>query len=636
MFGGAFKPANVMGMFMVDAFTLLYQVIILIAALACCTLSHAYIESYKDNREELYILMLSSVTGAMLMVASSHYASFFISLELMSIPVYGLLAYTHQRSKSLEAGVKYLVLSATASAMLLMGMAYIYAYTGSMSFYDNVQALMQNIQQPMVLLGLGLIVFAVAFKLSLAPFHKWTPDVYAGAPTPIATFLATAAKVATIGLFVRYILTSGAILVDSIVTILTVIAVLSILVGNFLAVKQVNLKRILAYSSIAHFGYLLIGLISMTYASLGNVSVYVITYVLTTIGAFGAVALMSSPYNNVDEAESLADYRGLFWRRPVLTAVLTVMMLSLAGIPLTAGFIGKFLVVMAAVTTQHWFLAAMIIVGSGIGLYYYLRVMVVMYMTPPDAPRVDAVDHWGQKVGGIMVLLAAAAVLVIGIYPDPIIKCSPVAIHEIRHPLIRHKLGLLRRADISTKNFRELAQEVTMLLTYEATKDLPVCDHEIDGWNGKVTVDRIVGKKITVVPILRAGIGMLDGFLNLIPSAKVSVLGLERDEETLEARTYYKKLVPDVQNRLAMIIDPMLATGSSLVAAINVLKASGCKDIRVMVLVAAPEGIKRVLDAHPDITIFTASIDQGLNANGYIVPGLGDAGDKIFGSVQKD
>lgn len=424
MFGGAFKPANVMGMFMVDAFTLLYQVIILIAALACCTLSHAYIESYKDNREELYILMLSSVTGAMLMVASSHYASFFISLELMSIPVYGLLAYTHQRSKSLEAGVKYLVLSATASAMLLMGMAYIYAYTGSMSFYDNVQALMQNIQQPMVLLGLGLIVFAVAFKLSLAPFHKWTPDVYAGAPTPIATFLATAAKVATIGLFVRYILTSGAILVDSIVTILTVIAVLSILVGNFLAVKQVNLKRILAYSSIAHFGYLLIGLISMTYASLGNVSVYVITYVLTTIGAFGAVALMSSPYNNLDEAESLADYRGLFWRRPVLTAVLTVMMLSLAGIPLTAGFIGKFLVVMAAVTTQHWFLAAMIIVGSGIGLYYYLRVMVVMYMTPPDAPRVDAVDHWGQKVGGIMVLLAAAAVLVIGIYPDPIIKLA--------------------------------------------------------------------------------------------------------------------------------------------------------------------------------------------------------------------
>ncbi|UOG16919.1 NADH-quinone oxidoreductase subunit NuoN [Acinetobacter sp. PK01] len=433
MFGGQFAPSNVMGMFMVDPFTMLYQLVILVASLACCTLSHAYIETYKDNREELYILMLCSVAGAMLMVASSHYASFFISLELMSIPVYGMLAYTHQRANSLEAGIKYLVLSATASAMLLMGMAYIYAYTGSLSFYESFQALMQNIRQPMVLLGLALIIFAVGFKLSLAPFHKWTPDVYAGAPAPIATFLATAAKVATIGLFVRYLLTSGAILVESLVTIISIIAVLSILVGNFLAVRQVNLKRILGYSSIAHFGYLLIGLISMTYASLGNVSVYVITYVLTTIGAFGAVALMSSPYNNVDEAESLADYRGLFWRRPVLTATLTVMMLSLAGIPLTAGFIGKFLVVMAAVTTQHWFLAAMIVVGSGIGLYYYLRVMVVMYMTPPDTPRIDAVDHWGQKVGGIMVLLAALAVLVIGIYPDPIIKMALQA--EILSPL---------------------------------------------------------------------------------------------------------------------------------------------------------------------------------------------------------
>lgn len=215
-------------------------------------------------------------------------------------------------------------------------------------------------------------------------------------------------------------------------------------------------------------------------------------------------------------------------------------------------------------------------------------------------------------------------------------RCTPVSIQEIRHPLIRHKLGLLRRADISTKNFRELAQEVTMLLTYEATKDLPVVDCEIEGWAGNVTTQRIAGKKITIVPILRAGIGMLDGVLNLIPSAKVSVLGLERDEATLEVRTYYKKLVPDVANRIAMIIDPMLATGNSLVAAIDVLKASGCKDIRVMVLVAAPEGIAKVEAAHPDIQLYTASIDNGLNEHGYIVPGLGDAGDKIFGSVQKD
>ncbi|MDF0730150.1 uracil phosphoribosyltransferase [Pseudomonas entomophila] len=207
---------------------------------------------------------------------------------------------------------------------------------------------------------------------------------------------------------------------------------------------------------------------------------------------------------------------------------------------------------------------------------------------------------------------------------------------EIRHPLIRHKLGLMRRADISTKNFRELAQEVGALLTYEATQDLPLEAYEIDGWSGKVTVEKIAGKKITVVPILRAGIGMLDGVLSLIPGAKVSAVGVARNEETLEAHTYLEKLAPDINQRLALIIDPMLATGGSMVATIDLLKKAGCREIRAMVLVAAPEGIEVVEKAHPDVQIYTASIDQRLNEHGYIIPGLGDAGDKIFGTKQKD
>ncbi|WP_070095097.1 uracil phosphoribosyltransferase [Pseudomonas sp. GTC 16481] len=207
---------------------------------------------------------------------------------------------------------------------------------------------------------------------------------------------------------------------------------------------------------------------------------------------------------------------------------------------------------------------------------------------------------------------------------------------EIRHPLIRHKLGLMRRADISTKNFRELAQEVGALLTYEATQDLPLETYEIDGWCGKVAVEKIAGKKITVVPILRAGIGMLDGVLSLIPGAKVSAVGVARNEETLEAHTYLEKLAPDINQRLALIIDPMPATGGSMVATIDLLKKAGCKEIRAMVLVAAPEGIDVVEKAHPDVQIYTASIDQRLNEHGYIVPGLGDAGDKIFGTKQKD
>ena len=207
---------------------------------------------------------------------------------------------------------------------------------------------------------------------------------------------------------------------------------------------------------------------------------------------------------------------------------------------------------------------------------------------------------------------------------------------EIRHPLIRHKLGLMRRADISTKNFRELAQEVGALLTYEATQDLPLETYEIDGWCGKVQVEKIAGKKITVVPILRAGIGMIDGVLSKIPGAKVSAVGVARNEETLEAHTYLEKLAPDINQRLALIIDPMLATGGSMVATIELLKKAGCKEIRAMVLVAAPEGIDVVEKAHPDVKIYTASIDQRLNEHGYIVPGLGDAGDKIFGTKQKD
>ena len=211
-----------------------------------------------------------------------------------------------------------------------------------------------------------------------------------------------------------------------------------------------------------------------------------------------------------------------------------------------------------------------------------------------------------------------------------------MSVHEIRHPLIRHKLGLMRRADVSTKNFRELAQEIGSLLTYEATKDLPLETHSIEGWSGAVEVEKIAGKKITVVPILRAGIGMLEGVLILIPSAKVSAVGVVRNETTLKAHTYLEKLAPDMPSRLSLVIDPMLATGNSMIATIDLLKKAGCKEIRAMVLVAAPEGIHAVNTAHPDVEIYTASIDQGLDSNSYIVPGLGDAGDKIFGTKQKE
>ncbi|WP_368642321.1 uracil phosphoribosyltransferase [Castellaniella ginsengisoli] len=208
-------------------------------------------------------------------------------------------------------------------------------------------------------------------------------------------------------------------------------------------------------------------------------------------------------------------------------------------------------------------------------------------------------------------------------------------IHEIRHPLIRHKLGLMRRADLSTKNFREMAQEIGALLTYEATQDLPLEPARIAGWAGEIDVEKLAGKKVTVVPILRAGIGMLDGVLTLIPGAKVSAVGIARNEETLQAQPYLEKLVGQLDQRLALIVDPMLATGGSMVATIDMLKQAGARTVRALVLVAAPEGIAAVERAHPDVHIYTASIDDHLNENGYIIPGLGDAGDRIFGTRQK-
>ncbi len=205
-------------------------------------------------------------------------------------------------------------------------------------------------------------------------------------------------------------------------------------------------------------------------------------------------------------------------------------------------------------------------------------------------------------------------------------------VHVVDHPLIKHKLGLMRENDITVKDFRDIASELASLLTFEATKDLETESRVIQGWAGEVTVERIKGKKITVVPILRAGLGMMDGVLSLIPSAKVSVVGLYRNEETLEPVRYYVKMTSKIEERIALILDPMLATGGTLIATIDMLKEAGCKSIRGIFLVAAPEGLEKVEASHPDVDIYVAAVDKQLNDIGYILPGLGDAGDKIFGT----
>ena len=205
-------------------------------------------------------------------------------------------------------------------------------------------------------------------------------------------------------------------------------------------------------------------------------------------------------------------------------------------------------------------------------------------------------------------------------------------VNVVDHPLIKHKLALMREDNVSTKDFRDLASELATLLTYEATKDLETETKTIQGWAGPVQVEKIKGKKITVVPILRAGLGMMPGVLELIPSARVSVVGLYRNEETLKPVRYYVKMTSAMDARIALILDPMLATGGSLIATIDLIKESGCKQIKGIFMVAAPEGIEKLTATHPDVEVYVAAIDEKLNDIGYILPGLGDAGDKIFGT----
>ncbi|AFN77694.1 NADH-quinone oxidoreductase subunit NuoN [Stutzerimonas nitrititolerans] len=420
-------PLDVTPLLRLDAFAYFYSAVVLVATLACVTLAHAYLgekagaDGFPGNREELYLLMALSAAGGLVLVSAQHLAGFFIGLELLSVPVYGLVAYAFFNKRSLEAGIKYTVLSAAASAFLLFGMALLYAESGSLSFVGLGASLAAQGSSVLVQAGIGMMLIGLGFKLSLAPFHLWTPDVYEGAPAPVATFLATVSKVAVFAVLLRlYQLspaTSGGWLNDA----LSLIAIASILIGNLLALNQSNLKRLLGYSSIAHFGYLLVALIASKGLAVEAIGVYLVTYVLTTLGAFGVITLMSSPFQGRD-ADALYEYRGLFWRRPYLTAVLTVMMLSLAGIPLTAGFIGKFYVIASGVESQLWWLLGALIIGSAVGLFYYLRVMVTLYLVEPGMRRHDAPINWGQRAGGVMLLAIAVLAFFLGVYPQPLLE----------------------------------------------------------------------------------------------------------------------------------------------------------------------------------------------------------------------
>lgn len=422
-------PQTITPLFVVDGFSLFFTALILIAALAATTLTHAYFEASKRNREEIYLLITIATAGGIVLTMAHHMASLFIGLEMMSVALYGMIAYTYDRARSLEATIKYMILSATASSIMLFGIALIYAQFGTLSFAEIGFKVGQE-PKLIAIVGGMMLAIGLLFKLSLAPFHLWTPDVYEGAPAPVGAFLATAAKVAVFAVLVRVlILESSDLLSESFKMALIVIACLSMLVGNLLALLQSNIKRMLGYSSIAHFGYLLaLVLLGDKQFSVEGFAAYLSIYVITAIAAFGVVTLMSTADAKRD-ADTLQDFHGLFWHRPLLASIFTLALFSLAGIPLTAGFIGKIYVVMAAISAGFWGWVALafVVLGSSIGIYFYLRTIISMFLTNKNLVPFDAKMDWGQRTGGIVVFGSAVLILIMGIVPNPLIYIANLA-----------------------------------------------------------------------------------------------------------------------------------------------------------------------------------------------------------------
>jgi len=419
-------PDTVTEVLVVDHYSCYFTALMIIATLASCTFAASWLTQKTGQREELYILMLLSLAGGIVLVSAQHFAALFIGLEMLSIPMYGLIAYSLQHSRSLEAGIKYLVLSTTGSALMLFGIALIYAQFGSLSYaaLGEQWAAMNNNYPALMLVGIMLVVIAFAFKLSLVPFHLWTPDVYEGAPAPVGAFLATTAKLAVAGALLRLVAQLPAFGHESLHAALSMVAGLSIIAGNLLAMLQTNIKRLLGYSSIAHFGYLMIAITALS-PSLTPAAymVYLFAYVLASLAAFGVITYLSAI--NCDaaaqDADSLYHYRGLYWRHPVLAIVMTIALLSLAGIPATIGFIGKLYVILAAIGSNLWWLLGTLVVGSAISLYYYLRVMVSLYLEP-TTDIIPAPSGWGYLLSTTVLILLAALITLLGLFPDALFE----------------------------------------------------------------------------------------------------------------------------------------------------------------------------------------------------------------------
>jgi len=421
-------PRDVTPLLSIDSAALFYIGLILAASVAVVFLCYGYFKHDEGSHpEELYLLVAIAALGSAVLVSASHFAALFLGLEILSVALYGLISYARNTNASVEVGLKYLVLAAASASFLLFGMAIVYFELGTMTFRGvSAGIATQATDSATMAMAATLIVVGIGFKLGLVPFHMWTPDVYEGAPAPVTAFVATVSKGAMFALLLRLfgrpeVRNSGSVLL-----VFSIIAIASMFAGNLLALFQSNVKRILAYSSIAHLGYLVVAFEAGGALGRSAAAFYLVAYFATMLGAFGVVTVLSRPGNDLGDLEA---YRGLFWRRPVLAGVFTVMLLSLASIPLTAGFIGEFYLVAAGVSASLWVLVIVLVVTSAIGLFYYLRIIVALYSRtsqPAAAAFVPPVISSHSSRWTLAVL--TVVVIAVGCYPDPVIRLIQIMV----------------------------------------------------------------------------------------------------------------------------------------------------------------------------------------------------------------
>ncbi len=399
-------------MFKVDNFSLFFNMIFLVSTILVVLISMSYLDRGDRKQGPYYLLILLATLGMMLMAAGNELIIVFLGLELMSLSLYVLAGYFRENPASSEAGMKYLLLGAFASAFFLYGIALIYGGAGTTSIPAIAEKITAESSSPLLLAGMFLMVVGFGFKVAIVPFHQWAPDVYEGAPTTIAAFISAGPKAAGFAAFLRIFMEALPNLQTEWSGVLILLAMLTMTVGNVIAIAQTNIKRMLAYSSIAHAGYVLIGLAAANNDGISSAMLYLLIYCVMNIGAFGVVILAKT-----EDGESLmiSDYAGLGTRKPLLAMFMSVMLLSLAGFPPTAGFVGKFYIFKAAIGAGHIWLVIIGAVNTAISAFYYLRVVVTMYMREPEE-ELEFSPYASTLVVGL--IIAAVGVLLIGILPS--------------------------------------------------------------------------------------------------------------------------------------------------------------------------------------------------------------------------